>query len=284
MPFVFAYLFAMAVYLALGIAVLVAALLTSNMIIAFGELGLILVVFVAASVSGLITGWGIGARIASGTPVRDALRASWALKCFAAGLNKLSRVTGAVTPERGIAIGLGIILLTVCGLTLARMAYVEVYGSAEMDYRGEKIQLAKKYVDYNDYKNDPGNLASSEIAHVERMMTEARVGPNFANWEDFVDQAFTIKFPGYGMGPGPKVVAASREFIVEVIEIPRVSKDRYFVLEKMADGTFRLVDDFVMPHGPSLTYWAISSIRLVDDRLVYSDRQSKIVRETPMAP
>ena len=163
MPLVFI-LLAMAVYLVLGIAALVAALLlavwppvrqtarwlaggvigsflfllffqglslpvivviatfflgvwfgpfnTLNMIIGFGALGLMLVVFVTASVTGLITGWGIGARIASGTPVRDALRASWALKCFAAGLNKLSRVTGVVTPERGIAIGLGIILLT----------------------------------------------------------------------------------------------------------------------------------------------------------------------------
>jgi hypothetical protein len=67
-------------------------------------------------------------------------------------------------------------------------------------------------------------------------------------------------------------------------EIPRVLKDRYFVLEKMADGTLRLVDDFVTPHGPNSTYWAISSIRLVDGRLVYSDRQSTIARETPMAP
>jgi hypothetical protein len=338
MPFVFAYLLAMAVYLALCIAVLAAALLlavwppvrqtarwlaggvigsfpfllffqglslpvlvaiatvpfflgawsgptdTSNMIIAFGELGLMLVVFVAASVSGLVTGWGIGARIASGTPVRDALRASRTLKSFAAGLNKLLRVTGGVAPERGIAIGLGIILLTVCGLALARMAYVEAYGSAEMDYRGEKIRLAKKYVDYDDYKNDPGNLDASEIPRIERMVTEARIGPDFANWKDFVDQAFTIKFPGYGIGPGPKVVAAGREFIVEVIEVPRVSKDRYFVPEKMTDGTLRLVDDFVTSHGPNSAYWAISSIRLVDGSLVYSDRQSKIVRKTPVPP
>jgi hypothetical protein len=28
----------------------------------------------------------------------------------------------------------------------------------------------------------------------------------------------------------------------------------------------------------------ISSIRLIDDRLVYSDRDAKVVRETPAAP
>jgi hypothetical protein len=257
---------------------------TPNMIIAMGALGLMLAVFLVASIAGLIAGWGIGARVASGMSVRGALSASRALTLFAAGLGKLPAVPKMVTPERGIAIGVGIMILTAGGLALARIAFVEAYGSAEMDYRGKKIQLAKKYVDYHDYKNDPDNLASSEVLRVERMMTEAHIGPNFTDWKDFVDQAFTIKFPGYGMGPGPKVVAAGREFIVEVIEIPRVSKDRYFVLEKMADRTLRLVDDFVTPHGPSSIYWAISSVRLVDGKLVYSDHQSKIVRETPMAP
>jgi hypothetical protein len=257
---------------------------TPHQIAAMGELVLGFAVFVAASVTGFITGWGVGARVGSGTPLRDALRASQALTFLAAGLNVLSPVPKAVTPERGIAIGLGIIIVAVGGLALARMAYVEAYGSAEMDYRGEKIRLAKKYVDYDDYKNDPGNLTAPEIARVERIMTEARIGPDFANWKDFADQASTIKFPGYGMGPGPKVVAAGREFIVEVIEIPQVAKDRYFVLERMAGGTLRLVDDFVTPHNQGAAFWAIASIRLVDDRLVYSDRESKTVRETLVAP
>src|SRR5215510_3994602 len=187
-----------------------------------------------------------------------------------------------MTPARGIAVGIGV-MLTAGGLVFARLAYVEYYGSDEIGYRGEKIRLAKKYVDYDDYKNDPSNLAAAEIPRVEKMMTEARIGRDFANWKDFVDQAFTIKFPGYGIGTGPKVAAEGREFIVEVIEIPQASKDRYFVLEKMTDGSLRLVDDFVTSHKASSAFWAISSIRFVDDRLVYVDRDSKIVRETRVA-
>ena len=182
-----------------------------------------------------------------------------------------------------VIVGLGIIVLMAGGLVLARMAYVERNGSAEMYYHGEEIRLTKKYVDYDDYKNDPGNVAPSEVPRVERMMTEARIGPDFANWKAFIDQAFAIKFPGYGMGPGPKVAAAGREFIVEVIEIPQVAKDRYFVLEKMPDGMLRLVDDFVTSHPNRSAFWAISSIRLVNDRLVYADRDFKVVRETPVA-
>jgi hypothetical protein len=37
-----------------------------------------------------------------------------------------------------------------------------------MDYRGESIRLAKKYVDYDDYKNDSDNLAASEIPGLRR--------------------------------------------------------------------------------------------------------------------
>jgi hypothetical protein len=254
-----------------------------NMIAALGELGLMLGVFVAASVTGLITGWGVGARVASDMPVRDALRASKALSFLSASLNRFLPVRMRIAPEGGLAVGLGIIVLTAGGLAVGHMAYVEAYGSAEMDYRGEKIRLAKKYVDYDDYKNDPGNLAASEIPRVEKMMTEARIGPDFASWKDFVDQSSAISFPGYGSGGGPKVVATAREFVVEVIEIPRVAKERYFVLEKMSGGTLRLVDDFVARRSNRSLFWAIESIRLVEDKLVYSDRESKIVRETSVA-
>jgi hypothetical protein len=245
---------------------------------------LTLAVFVTASVIGFATGWGVGVRVASGTPVRDALGASRVLTLVMTGMNRLLPVRAAAAPERGLAIGLGVILLTTGALVLARMAYLDANGNDEMDYRGEKIRLAKKYVDYDDYKNDPANLAASEIPRVERMMTDARTGPDFTNWRDVADQLTKIRFPGYGMGSGPNVAGAGREFVVEVIEIPQVAKDRYFVLEKLAGGTFRLADDFVAPHDPRSAYAAISSIRLVDDRLVYADRSSKIVRESPTTP
>jgi hypothetical protein len=63
------------------------------------------------------------------------------LKWLAAGPNKLPAVPNGVTPERGIAIGVGIAVLTAGGLALARIAFVEAYGSAEMDDHGEKIGL-----------------------------------------------------------------------------------------------------------------------------------------------
>jgi hypothetical protein len=76
-----------------------------NMIAALSELVLMLAAF-AASITGLITGWGVGGRVVSGTPVRDALRASRVLNFLSAGLNKLLPVPKRVAPEGGIAVGL----------------------------------------------------------------------------------------------------------------------------------------------------------------------------------
>ena len=114
--------------------------------------------------------------------------------------------------------------------------------------------------------------------------------------EDLYDQVSWLRqWPG----------AEDRGWWVDVVEIPQAAKDRYFVLEKTNGKALRLVDDFVMtsrsvavkPKGyirhialrvvaiilglPSeYLVRTISSVRLVDDRLVYSDRDANVVRET----
>jgi hypothetical protein len=253
-------------------------------IAANGTFVLGLAAFVAASVLGAVVGFGVGARMATGAPLRASLRASRTLDLLAGGLNLVLPRRAAVSPAGGVVAGLGIIVVAAGGLALAYSAYVERYGSDEMDYRGEKIRLTKKYVDYDDYKNDPDNLAPSEIARVEQMMTQARIGPDFADRKEFVHQVMQIKFPGYGAWGGPRVAAAERQFQVEAIEIPQLDKDRYFVAEMKPGGSLRMVDDFVIAHKAGSPFAAISFIRLVDERLVYSDRAGTIVRETNVGP
>jgi hypothetical protein len=187
-----------------------------------------------------------------------------------------------LVPFKWLIVVLGVLVVSVGAVALGRRAYVEAFGSDEMDYRGEKIRLSKKYVDYDDYKNDPANLAASEVPRVEKLMTDAQVGPDFADWPDVAHQLMNIKFPGYGMGSDESVVVAGREFAVRSIEIPQVAKERYFVIEKLAGGRFRLADDFVAPRDPGSAFAPISSVRLVDDKLVYADRNGKVVRETPV--
>jgi hypothetical protein len=183
-----------------------------------------------------------------------------------------------------IAVALGAIIVAAGIFLSLRGGDGHASDRAEIDYRDEKFKLSKDYGDYDDYKNDPQNLNESEIPRIEKIMTQVRIGPEFADWADFTKQAFKIKFPGYGMGPGPKVAAIDREFQVAVIEIPHAGKNRYFVLEKIDSGRLLLVDDFVESGGNLFSSSPISSIHFLDGKLVYTDRASKIVRETPLSP
>ena len=117
-------------------------------------------------------------------------------------------------------------------------------GEDEMEYRGEKIKLSKKYSDFSDYKNDPENIHPSETARVQRLVTEAPIAHSFSNRLDVFKATGKIQFPGYGAGSGEGQRADGSPLLVVVIEIPRAGKDRYIVFQER-QGAYELVDDFV---------------------------------------
>ncbi len=153
-----------------------------------------------------------------------------------------------------------------------------VYLGDHVLYRGHLFTLAKSYADYDDYKNDPDNLRPADLPLIERLMTEAKVGPMFDDWRDFVDQGSALVFPGYGSGGGPRF--DDGRFIAHAIEIPGGEKERIFVLQKMADGSLELVDDFISPDHAHYPHGG----RLNGDRLQYFTRDHELVREVPYRP
>jgi hypothetical protein len=152
-------------------------------------------------------------------------------------------------------------------------------GSHEIKYQGSTFRLTKSYASFEDYKDDPNNIDPREVPRIERLMTEVKIGPEFASWQDFAQQAFALTFPGYGYGPGPSVKSASRQFVVSMIEIPKVSKDRWLVLEQTDAGRMRVVDDFVRP-TPAREDSAIMAIQFVDDELHYTNADGRVLRRT----
>ncbi|MFZ5891934.1 MAG: tetratricopeptide repeat protein [Myxococcota bacterium] len=148
-------------------------------------------------------------------------------------------------------------------------------------YRGHLFHLTRSYDDYDDYKNDPNNLRQADLPEIERLMLQAKIGPSFHNWADFVTQESAIAFPGYGSGGGPRINATDREFMVSSIEIPGTQRERIFVLEKRPDGSLQLVDDFVAPspEAPS-DYPAEAFLR--GSALQYFTQEQKLVRETKL--
>jgi hypothetical protein len=172
------------------------------------------------------------------------------------------------------------IVLGVVGVVVLWFAYVNVFGSDEIEYRGTKIKLTRKYVDYDAYKNDEDNIAAFELPRIERMIVETRISATFKDWAAFVQEVFELKVPGYGFGGGPMVKAKGRKLIVSSVEIPTRpwgGKHRYFVLEELPDKSLKVIDDFVSTGFPFL-----AELELREQRLIYRSKDKTVVRETKL--
>src|SRR5690349_14233721 len=55
----------------------------------------------------------------------------------------------------------------------------QVLPPGDVEYRGEKIRLAKWYFDYEDYEEDTDQLAPEELARVETLVSSAHIGREF---------------------------------------------------------------------------------------------------------
>jgi hypothetical protein len=114
----------------------------------------------------------------------------------------------------------------------------------EIEYRGEKIRLSKKYSDFSDYKNDPDNILPAETARVQKLVAEAPIAHSFSSREDLIRAAMDITFPGYGLSTGGGVKADGSQLVSLVIEIPRANQDRYIVF-RQNERRYEYLDDFV---------------------------------------
>jgi hypothetical protein len=125
-------------------------------------------------------------------------------------------------------------------------------GSKEIDYRGEKIKLTKAYADYATYKNDPENIDPSETERVQRLVLSAPIAKTFGSRLEASKAIGQIAFPGYGSGGFVEQSQADGSVLMGFsVEVPRASKERYFVF-RGKDGVYTLVDDFVHPDTAGL--------------------------------
>lgn len=159
-------------------------------------------------------------------------------------------------------------LLAVSGaviLLAAAWAGVRRILPSSIEYRGQKIKLTKFYLDYDEYKNDPDNVDSSETERVQRLVSEAPIAHFFASRKDAASAVFEVKFSGYASGGfGGPIQEGDGALNGFLVEIPRTDKCRYFVFRN-DHGTYRLVDDFIVADT-----WGIQTVREQNGQLVYS--------------
>lgn len=117
--------------------------------------------------------------------------------------------------------------------------------SNEIDYRGERIKLSKAYANYDDYKDDPGNIHPSETERVQRLVLGAPIARTFGSLVEASKAIGQITFPGYGTGGFVEQMQGDGSVLTGFsVEVPRARKERCFVLEGR-DGVYTLIDDFV---------------------------------------
>ena len=148
-------------------------------------------------------------------------------------------------------------------------------GSDTIEYRSERFKMGKSFWSYEDYKDDPNNLATNGLSRIETAICEADIGTSFDTREQFIHAVFTLKFPGYGLQQyGEKQQADGSMLSMFSVEIPQRDRNR-FLVARNSESRFIIVDDFVASSVSN----AISTVKLADTNLLYYDEKGTPVRE-----
>jgi len=144
-----------------------------------------------------------------------------------------------------------------------------------IQYRGQTIQLSKAYADFDEYKNDPDNIAASETERVKDLVASAPVAAEFPTREALVSGVMEIEFPGYGLTAFGEVPQGDGTVLSGfAIEIPRAERERILVFQ-LKNGRYRLVDDFVGPEE-------VMEVRLQNGQIQYLNARQQVVLSRPI--
>jgi hypothetical protein len=153
-----------------------------------------------------------------------------------------------------------------------------ISSSDSIDYQGQKVKLSKPYSDYDDYKDDPNNLAPGEARRVQQLVQAAPIAKQFSDRKEMVRAVFNLKFPGYGLGSyGEKPQPDGSVLALFGVEIPKSGNTR-FLLFRGSAGAYTLIDDFVYADT-----MPIGSVAASGDKLVYSTGQGAKVVERSLS-
>src|SRR4051812_29310963 len=74
-----------------------------------------------------------------------------------------------------------------------------------IQYRGQRVQLSKAYGDFDEYKNDPNNIATGETERVQQLVEGAPIAKEYPTRE-----AMIVAVRGIGVsGGGGRMVGGS---------------------------------------------------------------------------
>ena len=142
-------------------------------------------------------------------------------------------------------------------------------------YRGQTIRLSRPYSDFDEYKNDPNNIAASETERVQQLVEGAPIAKEYPTGEAMVGAVSEIEFPGYGLTAFGDMPQSDGTVLSGFsIEIPRGERERILVFQ-LKNGTYRLLDDFL---GPS----EINEVLMQSGQIRYLDARKQVILSRPI--
>ncbi len=169
-------------------------------------------------------------------------------------------------------------ILILIGLVILLLRHLPGSGTHTVKYLGQEFNMSKAYRSYEDYKDDPNNLATDELGRIERAITNAPVPSKFESHADLARAVLHLRFPGYGCG-GRGAYAQSDGATCSVfsVEIPMTDRERFFV-GRTSEKQVVIVDDFVLSLGTN----EIKQVKIDGTRIRYYDGQGALLREKQM--
>jgi len=132
-----------------------------------------------------------------------------------------------------------------------------------IEYQVEHFQLNRSFGDYDEYKEDPGNLHLDEIERIKAAILAVKIANDFESKQEFVLAALKIKFPGYGFGG----LESASNLYTTTIEIPGKGSARYITsIER--EGRWYVADDFV-----GLAASGGASVQIEDGQFTYKSHE-----------
>ena len=123
-------------------------------------------------------------------------------------------------------------------------------GFDEVEWRGQKFKLKRKYLDYEEYKSDSDQLAPGEVGRVKQFMLAISVPKVASSEEDLRRSLRQMRFPGFGSSYGGAVRDEhGNRYILNEYEIPQKQEQRTLLYRVDKDGTcHRVVDGVSIDH------------------------------------
>ena len=115
-----------------------------------------------------------------------------------------------------------------------------------IQYFGHRIKLRKIFFHERSLLLDREKIPMEEAQPLEKIMAIIPFGPHFKSKDEILSAMIELRFPTYGSFYANQMHGAPDQRLeLMSIEIPRVGKERYFVLEKKSDDEFVVISDFV---------------------------------------